>query len=185
MSFLPFFRAETNRFPGDPGAGPGDVGNSFGPWRTRTFCCLFCRFSGAGPGDVPDIFFNIFGHPRKHVGNCGRFGTSPGGLPYKFCGGRPGGPGSSWNDFGQIADHLRDDRERACSSLAPARPRATPARPRPGARRPRGRRLPAGALLLPGVSCVRPPPGAFVPLSHTRARRAAGGLQHACARSPV
>ncbi len=25
MSFLPFFRAETNRFPDDPGAGPGDV----------------------------------------------------------------------------------------------------------------------------------------------------------------
>jgi hypothetical protein len=26
------------------------------------------------------------GDPRKHVGNCGRFGASPGGRPYKFCG---------------------------------------------------------------------------------------------------
>ncbi len=63
-----------------------------------------------------------------------------------------------------------------------SRPRATPAPPRPGARRPQGRRLPAGALLLRGVSCSLPP-CAFVPLFHTRARRAAGGLQHACARS--
>jgi len=92
------------------------------------------------------------------------------------------GPGAFWNDFGQIADHRRDDRERACSSHAPGRPRATPARPRPGALRPRGRRLPAGALLLRGASCVRPPPGASV-RGPTQARRAAGGLQHACARS--
>ncbi len=123
------------------------------------FLCLFddiCEFS-------PRLWFEKHrfpGDPRKHVRNCGRFGASPGGRPYKFCGGRPGGP--VWNDFGQIADHLRYDRERGCSSHAPARPRATPAPPRARARRPQGRRLPAGALLLRGVSCARPPSGASV-----------------------
>ena len=52
--------------------------------------------------------------------------------------------------------HLRVDRERGCSSHAPGTPRATPAPPRrPRARRPHGRRLPAGVLLLWGVSCAQ------------------------------
>ena len=70
LSFLPFFRAETNRFPDDPGAGPGDVGNSYGPWRTQTFLLSSMPFfraetnrfpgdPGAGPGDVPDIFLTF------------------------------------------------------------------------------------------------------------------------------
>ena len=42
----------------------------------------------------------------------------------------------------------------------------------------------SGCAAFAGVACSLPP-CAFVPLFHTRARRAAGGLQHACARSSL
>ena len=63
--------------------------------------------------------------------------------------------------------HLRVDRERGCTSHAPGTPRATPEPPRrPRARRPHGRRLPAGVLLLWGVSCAQ----RVVPSFHTGAQ---------------
>jgi hypothetical protein len=72
--------------------------------------------------------------------------------------------------------HLRVDRERGCSSHAPGTPRATPEPPRrPRARRPHGRRLPAGVLLLWGVSCA-PRVSAVVP--HRRAGRQAACNMH-------
>ena len=78
--------------------------------------------------------------------------------------------------------HLRVDRERGCSSHAPGTPRATPAPPRrPRARRPHGRRLPAGVLLLWGVSCAQ----RVVPSFHTGAQ---GGRRPAtcmCAFRPL
>jgi len=58
------------------------------------------------------------------------------------------------------------DRERKCISHSPGTPRAAATPARPGARRPQGRRLPAGALVLRGVSCSLPP-CAFVPWFHT------------------
>lgn len=87
--------------------------------------------------------------------------------------------------------HLRVDRERGCTSHAPGTPRATPEPPRrPRARRPHGRRLPAGVLLLWGVSCA---PGVSAVVPHRRAGRQAACNMHvrvpaasgasACARS--
>ena len=46
---------------------------------------------------------------------------------------------------------------------------------------PSGTTAASGCAAVVGVSCVRPPPCEFVQLFHTRAGRAAGSLQHACA----
>ena len=155
----------------------------FGVVPKTAFLLLFTPFPLRGgpksswPGGRPRHFFKHFWpSPETRLGTVVDSGPLPGDGRTNFA---VAGPGAFWNDFGQIADHRRDDRERGCSSLAPGRPCATLARPR--ARRPQGRRLPAGALLLRGVSCsLRPAPPCR---GSTQARRAAGGLQHACARS--
>ena len=64
----------------------------------RTFCILYHVLTQeeieSYKLSLKDEKHRFPGDPRKHVGNCGRFGASPGGRPYKFCGGRPGpGPG--------------------------------------------------------------------------------------------
>ena len=78
--------------------------------------------------------------------------------------------------------HLRVDRERGCSSHAPGTLRATPAPPRrPRARRPHGRRLPAGVLLLWGVSCAQ----RVVPSFHTGAQGGRRPATCVCAVRPL
>ena len=118
--------------------------------------------------------------PENTLGTVVDSGPLPGDGRTNFA---VAGPGAFWNVFGQIADHRRDDRERACSSLAPGRPRATP--PRPRARRPRGHQLPAGALLLRGACCVRPQPGASVPWCHTGAQGRRWPATCMCALRPL
>jgi len=129
--------------------------------------------------------------PGNTFGNCGRFGASPGGRPYKFCGGRPGGLLERfWPNCGPSARRPGAGMQQPCAGAAARDAGAAAA----------GRAPPPGAPAASGCAAfaggvVRPPAARRIRArSHTDAqggRRPATCMcafrplrAHACARGP-
>jgi hypothetical protein len=149
----------------------------------RTFCILYHVLTQeeieSYKLSLKDEKHRFPGDPRKHVGNCGRFGASPGGRPYKFCGGRPGDLLERFlPNCGPSARRPGAGMQQPCAGAA-ARDAGAAARAPPS-----GTPAASGCAAFAG-GVVLPAPGASVPRFHTGAQGRRRPATCMCALRPL